>query len=274
MSHAFTTSDGMRISYEIDDYTDPWRKADTLVMVHSAMASARRYYAMVPALARHFRVVRMDMRGHGKSQVPPPDSPLSMERLVADLVELIAHLELPAVHLLGNSAGGYVCQNTAIAHPDRVKSLVLFGSGPGLKGTDATGWVERIGAEGLRAFLARTIGYRFGAEVDPGIVNFFLDEVEKNDVPWLARFVGLMSSLNWADRLHLIRCPTFLIIPGQDTASGVRDYSPMTDNIPDIRSVTLDGVCHNACDSVPDRCAEAALGFLLERFPENKARAA
>src|SRR3972149_4293397 len=66
----FRTSDGLRLCYVIDDYTDPWRMSDTLVMVHAAMGSSRRFYAWVPHLARDFRVVRFDLRGHGETDVP------------------------------------------------------------------------------------------------------------------------------------------------------------------------------------------------------------
>ena len=69
MSH-FAASDGLKLSYLVDDYTDPWRESATLVMLHAAMGSARRFYAWVPHLARDFRVVRLELRGHGDSGVP------------------------------------------------------------------------------------------------------------------------------------------------------------------------------------------------------------
>lgn len=259
---SFRTTDGLAIAYQVDDFSDPWKHADTVLVLHSAMASARRMYGMVPALARHYRVVRIDLRGHGESAVPPPTSPLTMPRLVADATELMDHLGLAAAHLVGNSAGGYIAQNLAIAHPARVKSLALFGSGTGLKGTDATNWVERIGAEGLRAFLARTIAYRFDPDVDRGCVEWFLDEVAKNDVALLARFVGLMTSLDWTDQLHRITCPTLLVIPGEDVATKVRNYDASLRLIPDIRSIVYEGKRHNVCDAMPDRCAADVLAFL------------
>ena len=85
MQHSFLASDGSRIAYTIDDFTDPWRPPETLLLLHAAMGSSRRWYAAVPPLARHYRVVRMDLRGHGESQVPPPEPPLTMDRLVQDV---------------------------------------------------------------------------------------------------------------------------------------------------------------------------------------------
>ena len=47
-------SDGLGIAYSIDDYTDPWQTAPTLILLHSAMSSSRRLYAMVPHFARRY----------------------------------------------------------------------------------------------------------------------------------------------------------------------------------------------------------------------------
>ena len=84
----------VRLAYTIDDFTDPWLKAPTLLLLHAAMGHSRRYYAWVPRLCRHYRVVRMDLRGHGASAVPPAEPPLTMERLVQDIAELLDHLGL------------------------------------------------------------------------------------------------------------------------------------------------------------------------------------
>ena len=77
---SFTASDGARLAYYIDDFTDPWKPAPTLLLLHAAMGSAKRYFAWVPSLVRHYRVVRMDLRGHGSSQVPPAVRPLTLVR--------------------------------------------------------------------------------------------------------------------------------------------------------------------------------------------------
>ena len=89
MKQTFTTSDGIRLAYYIDDYTDPWKTPPTLLMLHSAMSSAKRFYSMVPGLAKHYRVIRLDSRGHGESEVPPPHVPHDKWRLNKDVIELL-----------------------------------------------------------------------------------------------------------------------------------------------------------------------------------------
>ncbi len=266
MPHSFQTSDGMRIAYYVDDFTDPWRTPATLLLLHAAMGHAGRWYAAVPALSRRYRVVRMDLRGHGASQVPPADSPLSMDRLVQDVRELLDHLACGAVHIVGNSAGGYVAQNLAMQSPDLVRSLILFGSTPGLKNSQAREWLPRVAKEGLRNFLAATIEDRFPPGQDPGHITWFLDEAAKNDTAWIGRFVGLMTTLWWADVLHRIQCPALLVMPGAETVGGTENYEVMRARIPDGELIAYEGLPHNICDIAPDRCAADVLAFLARRF--------
>lgn len=267
----FLTRDGLHVAYTLDDYTDAWKHRPTLLLLHAAMGSSRRWYAAVPALARHYRVVRMDLRGHGDSQVPPASSPLTMERLVHDTAELLDHIGEESVHIVGNSAGGYVAQNLAMTSPERVRSLVLFGSTPGLKESQARTWLPRVEKEGLRNFLAATISDRFPAGHDPGHVEWFLDEAAKNDTAYIGRFVGLMTTLWWMDELSRIRCPTLLVVPGAETVGHAHNYQLMRERIPDCELITYEGLPHNICDIVPDRCAADILAFLRRRFPDEAA---
>jgi len=265
----FTASDGLRLSYFVDDFTDPWTQPATLLLLHAAMGHSRRFYAWVPRLSRHYRVVRMDLRGHGDSQVPLPEPPLSMDRLVADTRELLDHLDCASAHIVGNSAGGYVAQNLAMTLPARVQSLMLFGSTPGLKHSHAATWLPRVAKEGLRKFLADTIADRFPVErTDPRHIEWFLDEVAKNDVPYIARFIGLMTTLDWSDRLAEIKCPTMIVYPGAETVGSARAYDAMAARIPDAETISYAGMPHNICDSLPDRCVDDVLAFLRRRFPE------
>lgn len=266
MMDAFTASDGNRLAYAIDDYQDPWKPSRTLVMLHAAMGSMKRWYAMVPPLSRHFRVVRLDLRGHGQSQVPAGE--LTLDRLVQDVRELLDHLGIrEPVHFVGNSAGGYIAQTLALRSPERVKSLILFGSTPGLKNSQAHTWLPRVARDGLRTFLAETIADRFPKGHDPGNVEWFLDEAGKNDDAYIVRFVTLMSSLWFMDALPGIQCPTLLVVPGAETVGHAEDYETMQSLIPDCERITYDGLPHNICDIVPDRCAADIIAWHARRFP-------
>jgi len=262
---SFTTSDGLILAYDIDDFTDPWKGAPTLLLLHAAMGSARRYFAWVPHLSRHYRVVRLDLRGHGRSQVPATDAPLELERLVRDAAELLDHLGCEAAHIVGNSAGGYLGQQLAMTRPERVLSLSLFGSTPGLKNSQAPSWIPQIQAKGLRGFLAETIRDRLAADADPGLVDWFLDEAAKNDPAFIGKFVLLMASYDWSGEVQRIACPILVVIPGGETVGSIQNYQPFR-KLRDVEIKVYDGLPHNICDAVPDRCAEDVREFLRRRF--------
>src|ERR1043166_6240359 len=124
MQH-FTASDGLKLSFAVDDFSDPWRPQETLILVHAAMGSSRRLYKWIPTLARHFRVARPDMRGHGQTQIPGP-AQLSVERLARDVVELADHLGVDKFHLAGSSAGAIVAIQTTLDYPQRVLTMSNF----------------------------------------------------------------------------------------------------------------------------------------------------
>lgn len=263
----FRSSDGVRLAYRIDDFTDPWRTPDTVVLLHSAMSCGARLYAWVPRLARRYRVARLDLRGHGESEVPPPGAPLTIPRLVADVLEFMDHIGSAAAHLVGASAGGYLAQRLAMDHPQRVRSLALFASTPGFKSGPSAGWLPQIEAKGLRAFLAETITDRFPmGTVDPGLVEWFLDLAARNDPRYIARFIALMAQQDWSDELGRIRCPTLVVIPGLGKIGDNAAYEPMRQRIPDVTMKTYEGMPHNIFDSAPDRCVDDLVAFLAARF--------
>jgi pimeloyl-ACP methyl ester carboxylesterase len=261
----FAATDGLSLTYDVDDFTDPWKSAPTLLLLHAAMGSARRYFGWVPHLSRDYRVVRLDLRGHGRSQIPRADQPLTLDRLVLDVVELLDHLGVGKAHIVGNSAGGYLGQQLAMTRPDRVLSLSLFGSTPGLKNSQAPSWIPQIQAKGLRGFLAETIRDRLAADADPGLVNWFLDEAAKNDPAYIGKFVLLMASYDWSGEVQRIACPTLVVIPGGETVGSIQNYEPFR-KLRDVEIKVYDGLPHNICDAVPDRCAEDVRDFLRRRF--------
>src|SRR4051794_2521362 len=99
LERTFVTSDGVTLAYRYDDFTDPWQEAPVLVLIHSGMGSAERLFAWVPHFARNYRVVRPDIRGHGKSNAGL-DKPLTLERLARDLTELLDHLGAVQAHVM------------------------------------------------------------------------------------------------------------------------------------------------------------------------------
>jgi 3-oxoadipate enol-lactonase len=260
----FIASDGLEIAYALDDYTNPWQPAQTVILVHAAMGSSIRFYAWVPHLTRHFRVARIDMRGHGATALPDAAA-LSVERLARDVVELADHLGARQFHVAGSSAGSTVAGKTAIDYADRVLSFGAFACTGGIKHglQDQNSWVRKIGETGLAAFLRDTIADRVDLKtVEPGFVDWFIAESARTSVAALRRFVPMMRGFDFVADLPGIHCPTLAVAPGGDPIHTLAHYRALPDNIANCEFMVYDGLPHNITDAVPDRCARDYLKFL------------
>jgi len=78
--------------YEIDDFTDPWREAETILMIHGNAERGQAWYGWVPTLAREFRIVRPDTRGFGESTAMPRDFKWTIDLIVDDYLSLMKQL--------------------------------------------------------------------------------------------------------------------------------------------------------------------------------------
>lgn len=259
----FTASDGIRLAYVVDDHTDPWKPAETLILLHAVLGSSRRFYKWVPTLSRHYRVVRLDMRGHGESEVPDAQR-FSFQRLVQDVLELADHLRCRAFHVAGSSAGAIIAMQLALDHPQRVTSLANFAAAPGLKDTniDHTKWIASVKAKGMRGFFESTIGERFPPGTDPDFVNWFVDEACRTDEDFFCRFVPVMRAVDQSARLNEIRQPMLVVVPDSDPHITLAQYEVVKARAPRCEFVVYAGYQHNITDAVPQRCAEELLRFL------------
>lgn len=261
----FTTKDGTRLAYYVDDFTDPWTQPETLLLLHAAMGNSRRWFKWVPPLSRKYKVVRMDLRGHGASQLPKESEPFSLAHLVGDVVELLDLLGVKSAHVVGNSAGGYVSQQLAIHHPGRVKTLALYGSTPGLKNSHALTWIPKVKEVGLKKFLADTIDERFDSNAEPELVKWFIEQAGSNDPAFIARFVTHMTTHDFMDEIVKIQCPTLIVAAGKEKIGHASAYDQMKQNIAGSELRLYDTGAHNICDGYADKCVADLLDFLKRK---------
>ncbi|MHA7303937.1 alpha/beta fold hydrolase [Arthrobacter sp. TMN-49] len=105
--------------------------AKPLLLLHAWGESRCSFDRLVPLLG-NFRVYAPDLRGQGDAD--KPEDGYSLAEQAGDAAAILAALHVPAAFVLGSSSGGYVAQQLAIMHPDRVAALVLVGSPVSLRG--------------------------------------------------------------------------------------------------------------------------------------------
>jgi pimeloyl-ACP methyl ester carboxylesterase len=124
-------SNGVKIAY-LDE-----GKGDVVVLLHGFGASAGEMWKnmpfvpvqVMPELAKEFRVVATDQRGHGKSDKPHDPKKYGRE-MADDVVRLLDHLKVKKAHVVGYSMGAMVAGKLLVAHPDRLLSVTFGGAGP------------------------------------------------------------------------------------------------------------------------------------------------
>ncbi len=131
---------------------------DVVVLSNSLGAALAMWDAQVPALvAAGYRVLRYDMRGHGRS--PEPEGSATVDDLVGDLLALLDRLGIVEAHVAGVSLGGMVSMATAVAAPARVRSLAPCFTAARLGPPEL--WAERartVRAEGTAALADAVVG--------------------------------------------------------------------------------------------------------------------
>lgn len=120
----FLHNSGANIFYSEYFPADP--QAPTLILLHGNGENHTYFVKQIPALSPHFRLVLMDTRGQGQST--GGDGELNFSVFAADLLALMDHLQIAKAHLLGFSDGGNLALTFALAHPERVQSLILNGA--------------------------------------------------------------------------------------------------------------------------------------------------
>jgi len=98
-----------------------------LLMVHQSAQSSGEYVDIAPLLAGEFRVIAIDLPGHGASD--DPDHELTVDEYTNAIVEVLDELAVDRVHALGHHGGAYVALNLALQQPQRVGRTIFSGAG-------------------------------------------------------------------------------------------------------------------------------------------------
>ncbi len=255
---AYATLGSARIYYEMEG------EGPTVLLLHPVGLDTSCWEAQVPALAPSFRVLRVDLRGHGRSNTPPP--PYALTDFAADVHQLLQQLRLAPAHVIGLSLGGMVAQLLALEHPKDVRSLVLADTNSTLGAEVRRAIVERGEAarrEGMSSILDSTLTRWFTPEfmgadvVDRTRKRLLTDDVEGWAAAWRA-----ISELETEPRLAEIRMPTMVIIGEKDLSVPVARAREMAGRIPGAAFHVIPGAPHMAPMEQPQLFNRLILEFL------------
>lgn len=256
---------GDEFHYHLDDFSDPWRHAEPVLLHHAAGGNLHRWRGWVPTLARQHPVARFDMRGHAGTP-PPEDLRFSLPELAADIARVMDGLEIEKAHLVGASAGGIVSLRFAHDFPDRLHSLTLVASTPRLArmgvNMDAGAWRRILEQEGTRAWLLSDTDKRFGPDTDRRVIEWYADEGARTTALAVLALQGCLLAEDLTTLLPGIIVPTLILAASQDDITPLEVQRLMAVQVPRATLEVFDGVGHNMKVEIPDTLAAKTLEFM------------
>ena len=245
-----------------------------LVLLHAAGVSGDIWWRHIPRLAKRFRVLAVDLPGHGRSA--KPQKPLSIEGMAEELFETLQKRAFLPIHLVGLSLGGMVAQMFFVNHPKSVVSLTLCDTlcevNPALAGIleERAKAVERGGmAAILQPTLERWFSPKFFRD-HPEIVASVEKLLLKADPLSNAQTWRAIAKMDIPSRLRDLPRPSTLVVNGSLDTSIPSGSGKRLSEIFGARFVELESSAHMAPLEAPEKFMDILESFLSEREVREK----
>jgi pimeloyl-ACP methyl ester carboxylesterase len=231
---------GVKIWYAVFGEGQP------LIMLHGGLGNSNYWGNQVPALAKKYKVIVMDSRGHGRST--RNEEPYGYDLMASDVVGLLDYLKIDKVALVGWSDGAILGLDIAMRHPERLSKLFAFAAN-----SDTAGVADISASPVFNAYIDRAGKEYEALSATPTEFGTFVDQISKM---WA-------TQPNWtADDLKKITVPTWIVDGDRDEAIKRENTEFMAANIPNAGLLILPNVSHFAFLQDPQQFTDAVLHFM------------
>lgn len=254
---------------------DTWEIGDTvvhvsgagtpLVFVHGFTTTAEFWREQIEMFSSRYKVVRINLPGHGLSP-RPADRSYTISAFADDVLAVYRSLEIDSAILVGLSMGGTIAQCFTLSHPERVQALVLVGATPHGLGEDVNvdNVLKAIDDLGVVVASQNVIERSFGHAASADLVAF-----AKKEVSQTPDFVAVeaIASLNASDsrtRLGEIRVPALVVVGNEDIITPPNESAALAEGIPDSRLAVIPDAGHFPMLEQPEMFNLVLDEFLVE----------
>ena len=256
--------------YQLDEFSDPWKQSEVILFIHGVADNGSVWFAWVPHLGRHFRLLRPDMRGFARSTPMPADHAWSLDRLRDDFIALLDNLGIERVHLVGAKLGGMTSLHIAATRPERVISAVVMStpvSSMQIPTANNPTFQAAFREKGVEPWVWMNHHKRLGSESSDEMKKWWARSmVESGHYSTLVGVIRAEGTLEIEHELKQIRCPVLAIATEGSVLGSREQIEAWRQHIPHLESVTFPGDAYHVAAAHPDKAAEAALSFLLRHF--------
>ena len=245
-------------------YEDTGGSLPAVVLAHGLLMDHEMFAPQVQALASGHRVITWDARCHGETETT--DDPFTFWDLAEDLGGLLDHLGIARAVVGGMSQGGFVALRFALAHPERVKAVVLLSTQAGTEDPEKVAIYESMlqvwEGEGLNDQLAETVAAIILGNEWPGRGPWITKWKQRPRSLLRPAFEAVVGREDIHDRLGEIKVPALVIHGTADAAIDVELAQRLCAGLAGSRPlVTIEGGGH-ACNLTHPQL----VNLVLERF--------
>ena len=236
----FAPVNGIKVWYAV------YGRGDPVILLHGGLANANYWGHQVRALQRHYQVIVMESRGHGRSS--RNQEPYGYDLMASDVVALLDHLKISKVAIVGWSDGAIIGLDIAMKHPERVSKLFAFAAN-----SDPSGVADIANSDVFNAYIARAGEEYKRLSPTPTEYKSFVADITKM---W-------ESQPKWtASDLAAIKVPTWIVDGDHDEAIKRENTEFMAANIPGAGLLIQPQVSHFSFLQYPDQFNDDLLRFL------------
>jgi 3-oxoadipate enol-lactonase len=256
------STDGCTIHVEVEGPQD----APVLMLSNSLGTNLHMWDEQVAPFTKHFRLVRYDRRGHGKSSVPP--GPYAMEQFGRDVLAVLDALGIQRINWCGLSMGGMVGQWLGANAPQRIAKLIL--SNTACYYSDKALWDGRINfarSNGIGPVATATMERWFTSDfraAKPDVIARMTQMFVATDLEGYLGCCAAIRDMDHRPLLPKITAPTLVIAGRRDMGTPLPMNEFISDHIAGAQLLTLEAA-HIANVEQPEAYTAAVLGFLLNQ---------
>ena len=233
-----------------------------ILLLHGLGADHTIWGPTLTDLAKGFRVIAPDLRGHGRSPAPA-GSKLTFSEHEADLGHLLASLGVDRVHVVGFSAGALLALGFTLDHPERVASLVSIAGAVNVDNHTRAimdRWVETYQKEGFDAYvlrLAKDLYYPDWMEAHLDFIDRIRTQVAEQELASLTRWRESIRQFDVRGRVGKIRTPTLIVHGMDDQVMDVAHARVLRQSIPGAQLRLLAQTGHMVPIERPEETSKA-----------------
>ena len=250
-------------------YWDDESKKPPVMLIHGVGADGTSWDEIAGILARDFRTLRLDLRGHGRSG--HIEGALVLDDFVRDVVDVFDACGVATADIVGFSLGGMIAQGVALQHAARVRRLVLLSAVAGRTSEErerVQGRLAVLREQGIAAITGaaqeRWFTPAFIAR-NPGLVQRRMQQLQENHASSYAAAYTVFSTSDLGDRLHAIRAPTLIATGEHDVGSNTRMARFMHAQIEGSVLEILPNLRHSILVEAPELVAGLVGRFLRDK---------